>query len=402
MRRDFDFWPQKSLTMQRWLTWIVALLLIAGVTAVVVVFLMQGDGPPEYVTAISDGTKSPEKGHFDSPAGVTIDSGGNLFVLDTNNNRIQRLDPDGTVLEIFGDPGSADGLFSAPLRLKFNSEGILWVADTDNNRLQSFNTKGEFLTTVGSLGQGPGQFSRPIGLTFDVSGNMWVADSGNHRIQKFGPGMKNVLAIIPENPEPSSKVGFFNTPWGVACDATGTIYVTDTENHRVQRFLKDGTFVKSFGTPGNKPGEFNKPTDILIDRQGNLFISDSGNNRIQKFDPQGKFICEWGKMGNLAREFNNPQQIAEGQDGTMYIADCGNNRVQKYRARKNPLFTQDGGVQIPTKPKANGPSETPLVDLPEVPTDATPGASGTPAARPTPAPTAAAGSGTPAPEPTNF
>ncbi len=388
--------------MQRYLTWIVAITLIIGVAAVVVLFLSQGDGPPEYVTAISDGKKGHEKGQFDSPAGVAVDSGGNLFALDTNNSRIQRLDPDGTVLEIFGDPGSADGLFSQPLRLKFSSEGILWVADTDNNRLQSFNTKGQFLNTVGSLGQGPGQFSRPIGMAFDLSGNMWVADSGNHRIQKFGPGMKNVLAIIPENPEPSSKKGFFNTPWGVACDTTGTVYVTDTENHRIQRFLKDGTFVASFGTPGSKPGEFNKPTDILIDRMGNLFVADSGNNRIQKLDPQGKFICEWGKLGNLAREFNNPQQITEGQDGTMYIADCGNNRVQKYRARKNPLYNQEGGVQIPTKPRVSGPSETPLNDLPEVPSDSTPGASGTPAARPTPVATPVAGSASPIPEPTNF
>ncbi len=380
----------------------VALALIVGVAAVVALFLLQGDGPPDYVTAISDGMKGTDKGKFDSPAGVAVDSGGNLFVLDTNNARIQRLDPDGNVLEIFGDPGSADGLFSNPLRLRFSSEGILWVADTDNDRLQSFNTKGQFLSTVGSLGQGPGQFSRPIGITFDLSGNMWVADSGNHRIQKFGPGMKNVLAIIPENSEPSSKKGFFNTPWGVACDVTGTVYVTDTENHRVQRFLKDGTYVSSFGTPGTKPGEFNKPTDILIDRVGNLFISDSGNNRMQKFDPQGKFICEWGKAGNLAREFQNPQQIAEGQDGTMYIADCGNHRIQKYRARKNPLFTQEGGVQIPTKPKANGPSETPVMELPEVPTDSTPGASGTPASRPTPVATPAAGSASPVPEPTNF
>lgn len=384
---------------QRWLTWIVALLLIFGALAVALVFLLQGDGPPDYETAL--GVKGTEKGQLDSPAGVAVDSGGNLFVLDTNNSRIQRLDPNGKVIELFGDPGSADGLFSAPLRLVFSSEGILWVADTDNDRLQSFNTKGVFLTTIGSLGQGPGQFSRPIGMAFDPGGNMWVVDSGNHRIQKFSPGMKNVLAIIPENAEASSKKGFFNTPWGVACDATGTVYVTDTENHRVQRFLKDGTYVSNFGTPGSGPGEFNKPTDILIDRMGNLFISDSGNNRIQKLDPQGKFLCEWGKLGTAAREFNNPQQICESQDGTMYIADCGNHRIQKYHARKSPLFQQDGGVQIATKPRPVT-TETPVMELPEVPSDNTPGASSTPTTRPTPVTTEAPASATPVPEPTNF
>ena len=271
---------------QRWITWIVALLLIVGVGAVIMLFIMQGDGPPDYADAI--GVKGTEKGQFETPAGVAVDSGGNLFVLDTGNCRIQRLDPEGKVLEVFGDPGSDNGLFNAPLRLAMTTEGVLWVADTDNNRLQSFNTKGQFLTTVGSLGQDPGQFSRPIGMDFDASGNMWVVDSGNHRVQKFDRSMKNVLVSIPEKNEPSSKVGFFNTPWGVACDATGTIYVTDTENHRVERFAKDGTYLTSFGTGGSKPGEFNKPTDIIIDRLGSLFVSDSGNNRIQKFDAQGK------------------------------------------------------------------------------------------------------------------
>lgn len=384
---------------QRWLTWIVAILLIVGVTAVVVVFLLQGDGPPDYVTSF--GEKGTQKGQFDSPAGVAVDSAGNLFVLDTNNSRIQRLDPEGKILEVFGDPGSDNGLFIAPLRLVISSESVLWVADTDNNRLQSFNTKGQFLAAVGSLGQEPGKFSRPIGMAFDPAGNLWVVDSGNHRIQKFDRSMKNVLVCIPEKNEPSSKVGYFNTPWGVACDATGTVYVTDTGNHRIQRFAKDGTYLSSFGTGGDKAGEFNMPTDILIDRTGSLFISDSANNRVQKLDPQGKFICEWGKRGDLAREFKNPQQIAEAQDGSMYIADTGNNRIQKYRARKNPLFTQDSGIQIPVKPRAVGPSETPVVEMPEVPTDTTPDESSTPASRPLPT-SAPAASNTPVPEPTNF
>ena len=379
----------------------VALLLIAGVTTVAVVFLLQGDGPPDYVTAI--GLRGQEPGKFDSPAGVAVDSGGNLFVLDTNNSRIQRLDPEGKLLKMWGDPGSDAGrCFSGPLRVLISPEDILWVADTDNNRLQSFDSTGHFQSEVGSLGQGPGQFSRPIGMAFDPGGNMWVADSGNHRIQKFAPGMKNVLAIIPENPRPSSLEGEFNTPWGLACDATGTVYVADTENNRIQRFAKDGTHIGSFGTAGDGKDNFYKPTDILIDRNGALFIVDSGNNRIKKHDAQGLYVTEWGKRGSLAREFDNPQQICESrQDGTIYIADTNNNRVQKYHPRKSPLFQQDQGVQIPTKPRAPGASESPLTGLPEVPSDEpTPGATGKPSSTPSPAATAAPA--TPDAEPTRF
>ena len=384
---------------QRWLSWMVAILLLAGVCTVVLVFLLQGDGPPDYVTAI--GERGQEPGKFDSPAGVAVDSGGNLFVLDTNNSRIQRLDPDGKLIKMWGDPGSDAGrCFSGPLRVLISPEDILWVADTDNNRLQSFDSTGRFLSEVGSLGQSPGQFSRPIGMAFDPAGNMWVADSGNNRVQKFAPGMKNVLAIIPDNPRPSSLAGEFNTPWGVACDATGTVYVADTENHRIQRFAKDGTPIGSFGTMGNGNDQFYKPTDIMIDRAGALFIVDSGNNRIKKHDAQGTYITEWGKIGSLAREFNNPQQITQGPDGTIYIADTNNNRVQKYRPRKSPLFQQDQNVQIPVKPRAPGETTGPVTGMPDVPSDdPTPGATSKPKTptSPTPKPVT-----TPEAEPTRF
>ena len=386
---------------QRWLTWVVALLLIAGVTTVAVVFLLQGDGPPDYVTSF--GEKGTAEVQFMDPAGVSVDSSGNPFVLDTGNSRVQRLTPEGTALDIWpAAPGSDKGQFSAPLRLRFNPDGILVIADTDNHRLQTFDTKGQFIKEIGSLGQEPGQFSHPIGLAFDQAGNLWVADSGNHRIQKFGPGLKNVLAIIPETPKESSLKGEFNSPWGVACDATGTVYVADTKNHRVQRFAKDGTLITTWGGIGTKPGQFNFPTDLIIDRSGNLFVVDSGNNRVQKFDGRGGFLCEWGKAGRLAREFNKPQQICEAPDGTIYIADTGNHRIQKYRPRRSPLFQGQESVNMPTKPRVPGPQETPL-DEPQVPDDS-PSGSGTPRAATSPVST-----GTPAPsaptpvaEPTRF
>lgn len=389
---------------QRWLTWVVALLLIAGVTTVAAVFLLQGDGPPEYVTAF--GEQGKEAGKFDQPAGVAVDSSGNVYVLDTGNNRIQRFDPEGNRIDDWGGPGSDQKLFRNPLRIAINAEGIVWIADTDNHRLQSFDSKGRFLSEVGSLGNEPGQFSHPIGIAFDPAGNVWVADSGNNRIQKFGPGMKNVLAIIPEDAKPSNAKGEFDTPWGLACDATGNVYVADTKNNRIQRFLKDGTYVDSWGAYGDKPKEFKQPTGILIDRQGNLFVVDSGNNRIQKFDSQGKYICEWGQAGTNAREFNDPQQITQGPDGTIYIADTRNNRIQKYRPRKQNFFQADAPMQIPIKPQAPGPSETPL-DMPEVPTDdsATPGAVESPAEEVSPVAPEESGTPTmitPTAEPTRF
>lgn len=399
---------------QRWLTWVVALLLIAGVTTVALVFLLQGDGPPDYQTVFTEAGEEKSPSPFKLPAGLTVDSSGNLFVMDTGNSRIVRLSPEGKRIgDLPPAPGSETGHFTNALRMRMSSEGILCVADTDNHRLQTFDSKLTWLAEYGSLGQEAGQFSHPIGLAYDPSGNLWVADSGNHRVQKFGPGLKNVLTIIPSpsSPkalQPGTGNGEFNTPWGVACDATGTLYVADTKNNRIQRFAKNGDYISSWGTFGNSTGEFNLPTDLIVDRMGNVFVVDSGNNRIQKFDGQGKYLCEWGKKGTLAREFNNPQQIAESpSDGTIYVADTNNNRIHKYRPRKSPLFHHDDGMAIPTKPRAPGPKETPLNnDLPEVPSD-NPSSSGTPSSPASPQPEASGQPETPAtqqpePEPTRF
>lgn len=354
----------------RAVVWIIAIILVLGVGAIGFVVLTQGEGAPEYVTAL--GTKGIKEGEFNMPAGVAVDSSGNLYVLDTGNNRIQRISPEGKALGEIGDgAGSGQGQLSGPLRMTFDHEGNLWVADTENHRLQSFDSQGKFLDEMGSLGQDPGQFSKPCGIAFDPNGNMWVADTYNHRIQKFGPGGKNVLMTLPtDDNSPSNLKEKFDTPWGVACDPLGNVYVADTNNHRIQRFTREGIWLSSWGSAGTELGKFNRPTDVLVDRDQNVFVVDSGNNRIQKFTPQGIALLEWGTHGEQARQFSNPQQMAEGPDGTLYIADPGNNRVQRYRPRVLPLFDPGNNLAVPTRPKARlTPSETvtPQLEVDEKP-----------------------------------
>jgi sugar lactone lactonase YvrE len=348
---------------QRTLTWGIALLILAGITAVLVVFLMQGDGPPEYFAAW--GKQGHEDGEMVTPAGVAVDSSGNVYVLDTGNDRIHRYLATGKYDSHFGHPGSGSeqgGEFDGPMRLQFDHQDNLWVSDTNNNRLQVFDSKTRFIAEVGSLGQDPGQFSHPGGIAFDSSGNFWVADTGNNRIQKFGPGGKNVLAIIPEDNsvEPSDMKNYFNQPYSLCCDPLGTVYVADTFNNRIQKFTSAGAFQSQFGGHGSGPGQFIHPTDVLVDREQNLYVVDSGNNRIQKFNQAWDFICQWGGEGDAARQFRNPQQMAEAPDGTLYIADAGNNRVQVYKPRKANLFNKVEPFAAPNRPRAPVPTGVPL------------------------------------------
>src|SRR6185295_1908189 len=111
------------------------------------------------------------------------DAGGNLYVSDSGNNRIQKFDPSGVFISKFGTFGSGNGQFSHQYGVAVAPTGNLYVADTSNNRIQKFDANGTFITKWGS-GPGPGAdgtFNNPTGVAVDFAGNVYVADAANHR-----------------------------------------------------------------------------------------------------------------------------------------------------------------------------------------------------------------------------
>ena len=139
--------------------------------------------PYSFITAW--GSVGSADGSFDGPNGVSVDSSGNVYVADTNNNRIQKFDSSSTFITAWGSSGSANGSFSYPYGVSVDSSGNVYVADMFNNRIQKFDSSGTFITAWGSSGSATGSFDGPFGVSVDSSGNVYVADSGNNRIQKF-------------------------------------------------------------------------------------------------------------------------------------------------------------------------------------------------------------------------
>jgi DNA-binding beta-propeller fold protein YncE len=150
--------------------------------------------------------------------------------------------------------------------------------------------------------------------------------------------------------------GQFKAPEGIAVADDGTIYIADTENHRVQRFDANGRFLAKWGAKGLGDGQFDSPGGIALDKEGHIYIADSFNHRIQKFDKSGKFLAKWGTLcdlygqnpftkeigkgcvdpdgaGPLERgdgQFSIPVGIALDKEGNLYITDGFNHRVQKF------------------------------------------------------------------------
>ena len=103
-----------------------------------------------------------------------------------------------------------------------------------------------------------------------------------------------------------SEDGQFNSPYGIAVDGSGKVYVADSGNHRIQKFSSKGIFLATWGSNGLRNGQFDSPHGIAVDGSGNVYVADSGNHRIQKFNPDGTFLATWGSQGSGNGQFYFP------------------------------------------------------------------------------------------------
>jgi lysophospholipase L1-like esterase/sugar lactone lactonase YvrE len=273
-------------------------------------------------------------GQFALPQRVAADPGGQAYVTDTGNNRIQEFSSSGAFGIKWGSTlpplgGSTDGQFLSPEGIAMDSYGdIVYVVDTNNSRIQKFSSAGTFLAKWGSSGSGNGQFVSPQGIATDSSDNVYVADAGNNRIQKFDSSG----TFITKWGSAGTADGQFSLPSGVATDPFGNVYVADAGNNRIQKFDSSGTFITKWGSAGTGNGQFGASTtlDVATGFNGNVIVADTGNNRIQKFRPSGTFITTWGSLGTGTSQFNGPSGVAVDPSDHVYVVDRGNNRIQKF------------------------------------------------------------------------
>jgi len=170
------------------------------------------------------------------------------------------------------------------------------------------------------------RFNHPSGIAIDTQGNIYVSDTENHCIQKFTASG----AFIAKWGNMGTEDGQFSYPSAIAIDTQGNIYVADGANHRIQKFTASGSFITKWGSHGTGDGQFSGPSGIAVDSQGNIYVADNYNNRVQKFTASGAFIAKWGSYGTGDGQFSGASDIAVDSQGNVYVLDRDNRRIKKF------------------------------------------------------------------------
>jgi sugar lactone lactonase YvrE len=253
-----------------------------------------------------------------SPSGIVADNSGNLYLADTNNDRILKFSPRGDLLKQRGGFGWEGGQFNRPTGLFIDRGMNLYVADSQNKRAQLFDLNLNFVSVI----QPPESLDfRGLGTVYDLAvyytGELYITDTWNDLIIQTD----NFYIF-------KSKIGSFEAgegkltdPLGLTTDSRGNLYVADSGNRRVVLFDPFGNFIRSIGS-----GLLARPADVAL-AGADILVADQELCQILAFDQQGNLLWRQGTRGADIGQFQEPAGIAL-YNIRLYVAEKGNNRVQ--------------------------------------------------------------------------
>jgi YD repeat-containing protein len=273
------------------------------------------------------GSEGSGEGELASPQATAVDAEGDLFVLDADNSRIQKLSPSGEHLDHFGSSGSGNGQLRTPTDIAIDPEGNVWVVDRGNNRVQVFDSDGAYLDQFGGFGSGSGKFNYPQHIAFDSTGDAYVTDTNNHRVQKFDPNGD----YLGQFGSYGQGEGELYGPTGIAVDSKDDVLVADTSNDRVQRFDSEGTYLDQFSEVDGPDGQIYCPLGIAVDPYDNVLVADCTHHRVQKFNSRGLYVDQFGEEGSGEGQLSSTFDIAsDPRRGGVWVTDALNDRVQEW------------------------------------------------------------------------
>lgn len=237
----------------------------------------------ELKQTLGTGKKGTGEGEFNRPHDVSVDpTTGDLYVLDTENKRVQVFGRDGTFKRAF------EGPFIQPFGIAVHPKGEwLVIANTANRELIKMSLAGEVLARWKRLGSQPGEFRWPRNVSVDAEGHIYVADTDNERAQELDADGEFVRFIQGPN---DREHGSFHPRSIEVHPTSGIVYATASYASRVDRFDADGAYEKSFGQHDKDGPFFNVAKDVAVNPvSGDIFVSDWMDHRIKVFSGTGEY-----------------------------------------------------------------------------------------------------------------
>lgn len=261
---------------------------------------------------------------------MAVDAGGNVYVADSANHRVQKITPrgDAFVLSHYGrEVGALDG----PVDLVVDANLYLYVLEAGNGRITKFSPAGEAVLAFGHPGSGPGELDHPSAILRDRHGTLYVADTGNGRIQRFdgsgrflgGLGDRATCSIV--------------APRGLALDSALNLFVADDHANRLVVLSPEGGQIGTIGEPGGDPGQLSGPRGLATMGDGIVLIAEEHGCRVQGLTFAGECVCQIGGPGPSAKAqadagsslaLKAPLGLAlDPNTADVYVADSGSHRV---------------------------------------------------------------------------
>ena len=291
-------------------------------------------------------------GQFNHPRGLAVGPEGDVYVVDSDNHRVQVFDDQGTFLRAWGsrcdlstgqgclDPDGdgplapGDGQFLEPWGVAVSDDGRVYVADTWNHRLQVFDIDGTFQAKWGSYGQTASEAYHlygPRDIAVDTSGRVFVTDTGNKRVVLYD----QAGWLLRQWGGAGTGPGQFEEPVGLAAapanglDADGLLYVADTWNQRIQAFDGQGIFLRQWPVEAWYGDSVTNKPYLAVDPQQRLYITDPEGSLVAVFSQQGALLATFGQQGPDAGAFSLPTGIDLDASGYVYVADTNHHRIVK-------------------------------------------------------------------------
>jgi len=277
----------------------VALLLTAGALAGIVILpanseteeatpRVRGVSELVYPATFAGQLAQPAGGQWVLPAGLALTPVGDTFVLDTENNRILKLDPDGRVAATIDSTSDERLALRGPMAIASDGRRLA-VANSLASQVLLFDLSGRLQQTIALKPISAGSAApRPIGVALAADGRIIVADADNHVVLLLDPD-GDVLKVIGAGSRATGPDGF-NVPGALTLDAAGNIYVVDTLGGRVVKLSPDGTYIRQFGELGDTAGALARPKGVAVDAAGNVFVSDGLLAAVEVFSPEGDYL----------------------------------------------------------------------------------------------------------------